>query len=200
MDFISLGFISFVVSSILGKFIRESVCCYSFNMDSVWFIYKTDSIDTSFYLKPRKSARQLKFTSSIIKTIELNVEPDSDGLFSFVMPISKANVRFKLLTCGDIDDIEKILEHEKEINIPVNNATTYKLENMIVEVNGETNKTMIRDFVNYMRVGDSKAFNKYVDSIDTGIDLNIEVGTPGGGSIKTFLPLNLGFFWPDARI
>jgi hypothetical protein len=135
-----------------------------------------------------------------LKTIELNVEPDSDGLFSFVMPISKANVRFKLLTCGDIDDIEKILEHEKEINIPVNNATTYKLENMIVEVNGETNKTMIRDFVNYMRVGDSKAFNKYVDSIDTGIDLNIEVGTPGGGSIKTFLPLNLGFFWPDARI
>lgn len=135
-----------------------------------------------------------------LKTIELNVEPDSDGLFSFVMPISKANVRFKLLTCGDIDNIEKILEHEKEMNIPVNNASTYKLENMIVEVNGETNKTMIRDFVNYMRIGDSKAFNKYVDSIDTGVDLNIEVGTPGGGSVKTFLPLNLGFFWPDVRI
>jgi hypothetical protein len=135
-----------------------------------------------------------------LKTIELNVEPDEDGLFSFVMPISKANVRFKLLTCGDIDDIEKILENEKEMNIPVNNANTYKLENMIVEFNGETNKTMIRDFVNYMRIGDSKAFNKYVDAIDAGVDLNIEVGTPGGGSVKTFLPLNLGFFWPDARI
>jgi len=135
-----------------------------------------------------------------LKTIDLNVEPDEDGLFNFTMPLSKANVRFKLLTCGDIDNIEKILEKEKENNIPVNNGNTYKLENMIVEVNGETNKTMIRDFVNYMRIQDSKEFNKFVDSIDTGVDLNIEVGTPGGGSIKTFLPLNLGFFWPDIRL
>lgn len=135
-----------------------------------------------------------------LKTIDLNVEPDEDGLFNFTMPLSKANVRFKLLTCGDIDNIEKILEKEKENNIPVNNGNTYKLENMIVEVNGETNKTMIRDFVNYMRIQDSKEFNKFVDSIDTGVDLNIEVGTPGGGSIKTFLPLNLGFFWPDIRV
>ncbi len=135
-----------------------------------------------------------------LPTIELNVEPDEEGLFSFEMPISKAKVRFKLLTCGDIENIEKILEKEKEMNIPVNNANTYKLENMIVEVNGDRNKVMIRDFVNYMRVADSKAFNKYVDSIDTGVDLNIEVGTPGGGSIKTFLPLNLGFFWPDIRV
>jgi hypothetical protein len=135
-----------------------------------------------------------------LKTIEFNVEPDEDGLFSFVMPISKANVRFKLLNCGDIENIEKILEKEKEMNIPVNNAITYKLENMIVEVNGDTNKVMIRDFVNYMRIGDSKSFNKYVDSIDCGVDLNIEVGTPGGGSVKTFLPLNLGFFWPDIKL
>jgi hypothetical protein len=42
------------------------------NKDSVWFVYKIDSIDTSFYLKPRKSAKQLKFTSLILKTVELN--------------------------------------------------------------------------------------------------------------------------------
>lgn len=135
-----------------------------------------------------------------LPTIELNIEPDEEGLFSFIMPISKANVKFRLLTCGDIEKIEKILDQEKEMNIPVNNANTYKLENMIVEVNGDRNRVMIRDFVNYMRIADSKAFNKFVDSIDTGVDLNIEVRTPGGGSVKTFLPLNLGFFWPDIRI
>jgi hypothetical protein len=116
------------------------------------------------------------------------------------MPISKANVRFRLLTCGDTDDIEKMLQKDVENNLPVNNANTYKLEKMIVEVNGDTNKMMIRDFVNYMRVGDSKAFNQFVESIDTGVDLNIEVGTLGGGSIKTFLPLNVRFFWPDLRV
>lgn len=135
-----------------------------------------------------------------LKTIELNVEPDGDGLFSFVMPLSKANIRFKLLNCGDIDEIDKMLESDKENNLLVNNANTYKLEKMVVEVNGDSDKTMIRDFVNYMRISDSKSFNKYVDSIDAGVDLNIEVGTPGGGSVKTFLPLNVRFFWPDIRI
>lgn len=135
-----------------------------------------------------------------LKTIELNVEPDEDGLFNFTMPLSKANVRFKLLTCGDIDNIEEMLERDRENNILVNNANTYKLEKMIIEVNGDTNKTMIRDFVNYMRIQDSKEFNKFVESIETGIDLDIEVGTPGGGSIKTFLPLNVRFFWPDFRV
>jgi hypothetical protein len=135
-----------------------------------------------------------------LKTIDLNVEPDGDGLFSFTMPISKANIRFKLLTCGEIDEIEKMVEEDAENNIPVNNVNTYKLEKMIVEVNGETNKMMIRDFVNYMRIADSKSFNQYIDTIDTGVDLNIEVGTPGGGSVKTFLPLNVRFFWPDFRV
>jgi hypothetical protein len=135
-----------------------------------------------------------------LKTIDLNVEPDEDGLFNFIMPLSKANVRFKLLTCGDIDNIEEMLERDRENNILVNNANTYKLEKMIIEVNGDTNKTMIRDFVNYMRIQDSKEFNKFVESIETGIDLDIEVGTPGGGSIKTFLPLNVRFFWPDFRV
>jgi len=135
-----------------------------------------------------------------LKTIDLNVEPDEDGLFNFTMPLSKANVRFKLLTCGDIDNIEEMLERDSENNILVNNANTYKLEKMIIEVNGDTNKTMIRDFVNYMRIQDSKEFNKFVESIETGIDLDIEVGTPGGGSIKTFLPLNVRFFWPDFRV
>ena len=135
-----------------------------------------------------------------LKTIDLEAETDEEGLFSFTMPISKANVKFKLLNCGDIDDIENMLKVDEENGIPVKNTTTYKLEKMIVEVNGERNKTMIRDFVNYLRIGDSKAFNEYVNTLDSGIDLNIEVGTPGGGSIKTFLPLNVNFFWPEFRV
>jgi hypothetical protein len=151
-------------------------------------------------LDEKDEAFETEINLNELKTIDLNVEPDEDGLFNFTMPLSKANVRFKLLTCGDIDNIEEMLERDRENNILVNNANTYKLEKMIIEVNGDTNKTMIRDFVNYMRIQDSKEFNKFVESIETGIDLDIEVGTPGGGSIKTFLPLNVRFFWPDFRV
>jgi len=135
-----------------------------------------------------------------LKTVELNFDPDEDGLFTYQLPVSKATIKFKMLTCGDIDDIEKMLNNDKERNLPVNNSNTYKLEKMIIEVNGERNKSIVRDFVYSMRIADSKEFTKFADSIDTGIDLNIEVGTPGGGSIKTFLPLNVNFFWPEFRI
>ena len=51
-----------------------------------------------------------------------------------------------------------------------------------------------------LRIRDSKELKNYIAEIESGIDLEIEVGTPGGGTIKTFLPLNYRFFWPDISI
>ena len=132
-----------------------------------------------------------------LKTIELNENPDEEGLFYFELPLTKAQIKFRLLTMGDVDAIEKIVTDEKERNIPVNNTNTYRLERMIVEVNGSRDRGMVRDIANSMRISDARAFDAYVDSIESGIDLNIEVETPGGGSVATFLPLNFNFFWPN---
>ncbi len=132
-----------------------------------------------------------------LKTIDLNVEPDEDGLFTFVLPLSQKEIRFKLLTCGEIDFLEKLIETEKEGNALINNYSTYKLERMIVEIDGSRDRLYIKEVANTMRIPDAKKLNEYINSIDCGIDLNIEVETPGGGSIATFLPLNLNFFWPN---
>ncbi len=132
-----------------------------------------------------------------LKNIELTVEPDEDGLFTFVLPLSKKEIRFKLLTCGEIDYLEKLIETEKENNSLINNYSTYKLERMIVEVDGSRDRLFIKEVANTMRIPDAKKFGEFINTIDCGIDLNIEVKTPGGGSIATFLPLNLNFFWPN---
>jgi hypothetical protein len=135
-----------------------------------------------------------------LKTKHLNVEPDEEGLFNFQLPVSKAYIKFKLLNISDIDGIEKLLETERENNIPVNNTITYTLEKQIVEVNGDRNKANIKEFVQNMRIKDSKELRAYIESIDCGVDLKIKVGTPGGGSIETFLPLSVQFFWPDIQL
>jgi hypothetical protein len=132
-----------------------------------------------------------------LKVKNLGAEPDAEGLFDFTLPTSKVNLKFKLLTCGDIDDIEKMVEQDKLNESPINNSSIYKLEKSIVEVNGNRNKEEIKMFIDNIRIMDGKAFNDYVDNVDSGIDLNIEIQTPGGGSIKTFLPLNINFFWPN---
>jgi len=135
-----------------------------------------------------------------LKVNKLGAEPDAEGLFNFKLPVSKFNIKFRLLNVGDIDDIQKIVDDEEKNGIPINNTSTYALERQLVEVDGERNKTLIKEFVQNMRVGDAKALRDYISNIESGVDLNIEVGTPGGGSIKTFLPLNFKFFWPNISI
>lgn len=135
-----------------------------------------------------------------LKTKTLNVEPDNEGYFDFLLPVSKAQIKFKLLSVGDVDDIEKMVEQEKNQNVPVTNINTYTLERQIIEVNGNRDKNFIREFIQTMRIKDAKELRTYISSIDCGIDLSIEVATPRGGSIKTFLPLNIKFFWPDLQI
>jgi hypothetical protein len=117
-----------------------------------------------------------------------------------VFPVSKHRIKFRFLTCGDIEDIEKQLEQDKLNEIPINKNSTYTMQKMIVEVNGSRDKNMINDYVESIRIRDSKEFVKYVNSIESGVDLTLKVGTPGGGSVDTFLPINLNFFWPDFRI
>jgi hypothetical protein len=134
-----------------------------------------------------------------LKIKKLTVDPDDEGLFTFVLPISKSTIKFKLLTCGDVDEIETITAKEKEDGVVVNNANTYRLEKMIVEYNGNRDRNHISEISKSLRIGDSKALNKYIESIEPGIDLNITIETPRGGSIETFLPLNIKFFWPDSR-
>jgi hypothetical protein len=132
-----------------------------------------------------------------LKTIELDVEPDADGYFDFYLPVSKTNIKFKQLTVGDIDNIDEIIRKEQENNVLVNNTSTYKMERQLIEVNGNRDRNYIRDFASTMRIVDAKALNDYINSIESGIDLKIEVTTPGGGSVATFLPLTTKFFWPN---
>ena len=92
-----------------------------------------------------------------------------------------------------------VTEDEKN-EIPVNSVITYRLERQIVDVNGNRDKGFIKDFIEKMRVRDSKELKNYIEKIDCGVDLAIEVKTPRGESISTFLPLNVRFFWPDLPI
>ena len=135
---------------------------------------------------------------SDLKTINLTVDPEADGLYTFELPLSKHIVRFKLLTCGDIDELERIIE-----NIPdgvVNEEQTMILEKQIVEVDGNRDRAYIKSFVNGMRILDAQKLREYVSKIKCDIDLSISVRTPGGESINTFLPFTPRFFWPNSGL
>lgn len=137
---------------------------------------------------------------STLKVKNLGAEPDEEGLFTYILPVSKTQIKFKLLTVGDIEDIENMIDNDEKAELLVNNTSTYKLQKQIVEVNGDRNPMLINQFIDNMRIRDAKELRGYIDKIDSGVDLEVEIRTPRGGSIKTFLPLSLKFFWPDITI
>lgn len=135
---------------------------------------------------------------SDLKTINLTVDPEADGLYTFELPLSKHIVRFKLLTCGDIDELERIIENRPDG--VVNEERTMILEKQIVEVDGNRDRAYIKSFVNGMRILDAQKLREYVSKIKCDIDLSISVRTPGGESIDTFLPFTPRFFWPNSGL
>jgi len=132
---------------------------------------------------------------SSLKTIELTVDPSDDGFYHFELPLAKNVVKFKLLTTGDVDELENIIS-----NTPdgiVSEEQTLILERQIVDVDGNKDRLFIKNFANSMRILDAQKLRDFVSTITCDIDLQISVRTPGGGSIDTFLPFTQRFFWPN---
>ena len=97
-----------------------------------------------------------------------------------------------------IRDIEKWEdEMEEEDSLLFTHAITNRLEMSIMEVEGVTDRKIIRNFVRNMNVRDSSALRKYINDNEPGIDYNIEVEKPeslGGGSMPVFLQLDQNIF------
>jgi len=97
-----------------------------------------------------------------------------------------------------IRDIEKWEdEMEEEDSLLFTHTITNRLEMSIMEVDGVTDRKIIRNFVRNMNVRDSSALRKYINDNEPGIDYNIEVEKPeslGGGSMPVFLQLDQNIF------
>ncbi len=137
---------------------------------------------------------------STLPVRKLNVDPDGEGLFTYTLPVSKSVVKFKLLSMGEIEELIKLAQFLKEKDNLVNTEATLILENQIVEVDGNRDKGYISDFIDTMRLMDSKQLKNYINSIECGIDTNVTFRTPGGGSVTRFLPFTIKFFWPDFTV
>jgi len=137
------------------------------------------------------------------KKISENVEVVSPNNFKFVLPISKREVTFKLLTHGDERKIEYALEaHKKKAKKDsVNPELSTRLKHLITSVDGNTEQAYIEHFVdNELFAQDSKALRAYVKDIAPDVDLTFNFTcdhcshTQEGMSI----PIDVNFFWPKS--
>ena len=95
----------------------------------------------------------------------------------------------------DIDNWQESMDEED--TLAYTHTVTNRLELSVMEVDGVTDRRMIRDFVKNMNVRDSSALRKYINENEPGIDYNIMIEKPeslGGGSMPVFLQLDQYIF------
>jgi hypothetical protein len=120
--------------------------------------------------------------------------------FRFVLPHSNNEITFKLLTGKDEKAIDTEVKGLKRINKNVSPEFSTRLKHQILSVNGDSDSKTIRAFVdNYLLAKDASAFRTYMKSINPDIKMSF-IYEGSNGEEEVAIPLQVQFFWPDARV
>jgi len=131
--------------------------------------------------------------------VDFSKMPKGQNEFEFSLPTSKRNIKYKLLTSGDVDDIDREAKSLNKIS-DIDRTLTTRLKSMIIEVDGSTEKQVINNFVdNEFFAVDSLSFRDYISESTPDIDLEISVDIDGE-EVEITVPMTVQFFWPSSRI
>lgn len=130
---------------------------------------------------------------------ELNIkkmesQPDENGYFTTRLPKSGNTVKLRHLTYGEILDIDKMSEQ-----YPVGRVApriTWRLEKQIVEVDGQTDKVVISQFINSLPIMDSKYIRNFLKSNQPSLDLTRSTVAPSGEMVNFDITFGVDFFRP----
>jgi hypothetical protein len=137
---------------------------------------------------------------SQMKNIDLNESffVKGENNFSFELPYSKRMVTFKLLTRKDVYNIDKEIEGLKKAGKQSTEMTT-RLSYIITSVDGETETSKIRKFVNGGELisKDSLELRKHIKEISPRLDSTFEFSCSNCDlERKQEVPMDMNFFWP----
>ena len=124
--------------------------------------------------------------------------------FEFELPQSKRLITFQLLTESKErkvkHELEAVKKQSKKMGDVTSKELTTRLKNMVVSVDGDSDRNVINRFVdNELFAIDSKALRSYIKEIGPDIDLTWEFISDETGERKEMsMPMGTNFFWPES--
>ena len=120
--------------------------------------------------------------------------PNEDGTFTTTLPNSGANVKLKLLTYGESNELQAVIDSYPQ-GRPAPKVTL-KLQKHIVELNESQDRAEIAKFVETMPIGDSKFIRKFIDDNEPRLDMTKEIIAPSGERLTVNVGFGVEFFRP----
>ena len=131
------------------------------------------------------------------KSLDSNIFSERNR-FKFTLPVSGNEIIFKLLNEKDETKVDEEVTGLKKLNKDSNPTITTRLKHMIVSVNGDEDKTNIKNFVdNFMLAVDSRALRNYALEINPDIEMKFTAVNDNGVEEDVDIPIGITFFYPD---
>ena len=137
-----------------------------------------------------------------LPTIYLDETKVTKGVneFEFITPTGKNKLTFKYLTSRDDKAIEAESKGLKRINKNSSTDISTKLKHQLLSVDGEDDPKTIREFVdNDILARDSTALRSYIKATQPDIKMTF-IHESANGEEEVAVPMQVQFFWPDARV
>lgn len=127
---------------------------------------------------------------------------DNKNEFVFVLPYSKTEVTYRILTVVDDKKIdEEIKGYKKSVGQELGLLST-RLKYQITSVAGDYSTKTIRDFVDggYLLSRDSIELRKRISETTPDIDTTVSFVLRDGTEVETDLPMGAEFFFPGSGL
>ena len=158
--------------------------------------------NTSFGPEYKVSVLDPKTESRFETTVfldELNINPpksspDENGHFTTQLPKSGNTIKIKPMTFSDTLELEKRTNsYPQGRTIPI---VTWRLEKLIQEVDGNTDRSSISTFITSLPISDSKYIRKFVSENLPSLDLTKKIVAPSGEEVSVDINFGVEFFRP----
>lgn len=135
------------------------------------------------------------------KELDTSLCKEGENLFKFVLPKSGDELMFKLLTQKESKLIDKEAENFKKMYGGLERQSTLRIAYSLVSVNGNTDKSFLKEYAENMRASDARAFRQYIDEIQPDVDLSINlIDEDTGEPFRSQIEFEARFFYPDLRV
>ena len=150
----------------------------------------------TFTLRDPKTLKEFE-TSVTLDELSIKkptIEPDTKGLFEFKLPKSGKNVKCRLLTIGDTQEISKLEDSYPEgVIVP---TVTKRLEKTIIEIDGINDKAQIAQIIQSLPIADSKYIRSTMRDAEPLLELERVFTAPSGEKVTSRITFGAEFFRP----
>ncbi len=136
-----------------------------------------------------------------VRPLSLTPTAPFENEFEYILPVTKKKVKFKFLNALETKQIVDEIEAKKKKGIQATNLITARLMANIISVDGETNRTKISQFAQFMPAKDSLALRKFIDDNEPMIETKVPFSCTNCGHEQDInMPLTAEFFWPNVEL